>query len=171
MRSDLGACSFGETWVHDPDDFARYYDRGSALHLAFNFRFFDGRLNADELRSILAESLARVPGDWNAWAGSNHDHGRFTTRWCDGDRRRASCALVLLLTLPGTPVLYQGDEIAFPTSTCPESAFVIRSGSGTGRGSRVGTPAALLCSGVRQPAVDSPIRAPSHGCLWGTSER
>ena len=114
-----GGVLLGETWVHDPDDFARYYDRGSALHLAFNFRFFDGRLDADELRSILAESLARVPGDWNAWAGSNHDHGRFTTRWCDGDRRRASCALVLLLTLPGTPVLYQGDEIALPDVDVP----------------------------------------------------
>jgi alpha-glucosidase len=39
---------------------------------------------------------------------------RFPTRWCGGDPARARVALMLLLTLRGTPVLYYGDEIAMP---------------------------------------------------------
>ncbi len=45
------------------------------------------------------------------WTGSNHDMSRFATRWAGGDARRARVALVMLLGLRGTPVLYQGDEI------------------------------------------------------------
>ena len=44
--------------------------------------------------------------------GSNHDIGRLATRWADGDEARTRCALMLLLTLRGTPCLYYGDELA-----------------------------------------------------------
>ncbi len=46
-----------------------------------------------------------------AWTGSNHDVGRFPTRWCDDRPDAARCALLMLLTLRGTPFLYYGDEI------------------------------------------------------------
>jgi alpha-glucosidase len=36
---------------------------------------------------------------------------RFPTRWADDDPRRVRLALLMLLSLRGTPVLYQGDEI------------------------------------------------------------
>ena len=42
----------------------------------------------------------------------NHDMVRFPTRWARGDPALARCALMLLLTLRGTPVLYYGDELA-----------------------------------------------------------
>jgi alpha-glucosidase len=42
---------------------------------------------------------------------SNHDVGRFPSRWCGGDDRRTRLALLLLATLPGAVVLYYGDEI------------------------------------------------------------
>ena len=45
------------------------------------------------------------------WTGSNHDVSRLATRWAGGDPDRARVALLVLLTLRGTPVLYQGDEI------------------------------------------------------------
>ena len=51
------------------------------------------------------------PGAWPAWTGSNHDMSRFASRWADGDERKARVALLMLLCLRGTPVLYQGDEI------------------------------------------------------------
>ena len=49
---------------------------------------------------------------WPCWTGSNHDIGRLATRWATGDDARVRCALMLLLTLRGTPCLYYGDEIA-----------------------------------------------------------
>ena len=51
------------------------------------------------------------PGAWPAWTGSNHDMFRFPTRWAGDDPDKARAALLMLLGLRGTPVLYQGDEI------------------------------------------------------------
>jgi alpha-glucosidase len=48
---------------------------------------------------------------WPAWVGSNHDVSRFPTRWAKGDERKTRLALMMLLTLRGTPFLYYGDEI------------------------------------------------------------
>jgi alpha-glucosidase len=36
------------------------------------------------------------------------------TRWAGGDERKLRCALLSLLTLRGTPVLYYGDDIGMP---------------------------------------------------------
>jgi alpha-glucosidase len=48
------------------------------------------------------------------WTGSNHDAGRLATRWAGGDEAKARAALLMLLTLRGTPFLYYGDELALP---------------------------------------------------------
>src|SRR4029079_2587027 len=55
------------------------------------------------------------------WFGSNHDHSRLATRWAGGDERKARAALFLLLTLRGTPILYQGDEIALADGAVPDA--------------------------------------------------
>jgi len=102
----------GETPV-PVDDLARYYGNGSdELHLAFNFNFINAPLDAAAMRTIVEETEAALPSDaWPAWTGSNHDMFRFPTRWAQGDADKARAALVMLLCLRGTPVLYQGDEI------------------------------------------------------------
>jgi alpha-glucosidase len=47
-----------------------------------------------------------------AWAASTHDdEGRATTRWCRGVPATIRCAMLLLLTLRGTPIICYGDEI------------------------------------------------------------
>src|SRR3712207_216353 len=48
---------------------------------------------------------------WPVYAGSNHDVGRLVRRWAGGDPAKVRCALMMLLTLRGTPFLYYGDEI------------------------------------------------------------
>jgi alpha-glucosidase len=45
------------------------------------------------------------------WALSSHDVIRFPTRLCDDDDAKVKAALLFLLTLRGTPVLYNGDEL------------------------------------------------------------
>jgi alpha-glucosidase len=102
----------GETPV-PVDDLARYYGQGDdELHLAFNFNFINAALEAPAMQAVVEETEAALPSDaWPAWTGSNHDMFRFPTRWAGNDPTKARAALVMLLCLRGTPVLYQGDEI------------------------------------------------------------
>ncbi len=101
----------GETPV-PVDDLATYYGTGDELHLAFNFNFISAPFEATALRSVVEATEAALPADaWPAWTGSNHDMFRFPTRWAGDDPQRARIALLMLLCLRGTPVLYQGDEI------------------------------------------------------------
>jgi alpha-glucosidase len=103
----------GETWVMDLERLARFYGTGSdQLHLAFNFPYTFAPLEADALRDVVERTFAFLPQEaWPAWMLSNHDIPRFATRLCGGDERRIRSALLALLTLRGTAVLYQGDEI------------------------------------------------------------
>jgi alpha-glucosidase len=103
----------GETWLFDPQVLATYYGADlDELHLCFNFSFMFADLEAEALRGIVEATEAAVPtGAQPAWTASNHDVGRFPSRWCHGDPARIRCALMTLLTLRGTPFLYYGDEI------------------------------------------------------------
>ncbi len=105
----------GETWVPDLTALMRFYGDGSdELHLALNVPFVFAELGS-EMRTIVELEEAAIPEQaWPTWTGSNHDAGRFATRWCEGDDRKIRAALVMLLTLRGTPVLYYGDEIGLP---------------------------------------------------------
>ena len=102
----------GETPV-PVDKLAEFYGNGSdELGLAFNFNFISAPFQAPEMRAIVEETEAALPaGAWPAWTGSNHDMFRFPTRWAEDDPAKVRLALLMLLCLRGTPVLYQGDEI------------------------------------------------------------
>ncbi|MDP1846510.1 MAG: alpha-amylase family glycosyl hydrolase [Solirubrobacteraceae bacterium] len=106
----------GETYVLELDELLPFYGTGrDELHLAFNFLFVHADLDADQMREIVEGVEAGLPPDaWPVYTGSNHDAGRLTTRWAQDDERRARAALLILLTLRGTPFLYYGDEIALP---------------------------------------------------------
>jgi alpha-glucosidase len=102
----------GETPVEEREALARFYGDDDELNLAFNFPFITAPFEAEPLRRIVEETEALLPpGAWPAWTGSNHDMSRLATRWAGNDPRKIRAALVMLLTLRGTPVLYQGDEI------------------------------------------------------------
>lgn len=100
----------GET--EDPS----YYGRGDdELHLVFNFPLMDTpRLTPAWVRANQQARLAGLPpGAWPCNTLGNHDSPRVYSRYGDGrhDAELARLALALLLTLPGTPFLYNGEEI------------------------------------------------------------
>jgi alpha-glucosidase len=71
----------------------------------FAFELLHAPWQADALRRAIAATTSQ-PGA--AWVLSNHDFGRLVTRFGPENARAAA---LLLLTLPGTAFLYQGDEI------------------------------------------------------------
>ena len=111
----------GEVYVLDTPAWAVYYGSGSdELNLAFNFALVHADLEAEQMRTIVQVTETALPeAAWPCWTGSNHDAGRFTTRWCRGDETLARCALLMLLTLRGTPFLYYGDELALAEGRVP----------------------------------------------------
>jgi alpha-glucosidase len=110
----------GETWVVEPGLLAPFYGDDDELQLAFNFPFVFARFTASALAGVVAATLAALPdGACPVWTGSNHDVGRFATRWGDGDDRRTRLALLILCTLPGAVVLYYGDEIGMTDVAVP----------------------------------------------------
>ena len=129
-----------EAWVDPLERLARYV-RSDEMHQAFNFAFLTQPWEASALRATIAESYA-VNDSVDApttWVLSNHDVVRHASRlgFAEGaasgpnkgigpqdpqpDRelglRRARAASLLMLGLPGSAYLYQGDELALPEHT------------------------------------------------------
>ncbi len=84
---------------------ARWQPYLDAFDAVFAFELLHASWDAEELRTAIAATTRR-PGA--AWVLSNHDFGRLVTRFGPENARAAA---LLLLTLPGTAFLYQGDEI------------------------------------------------------------
>ena len=120
-----------EAVVTSSDRLARYV-RPDELHTAFNFEFLKCPWQADALRAVIDDSLAalravRAPA---TWVLSNHDETRHVTRFGRADTglcgpraeghepvdlqlgtRRARAAALLMLALPGSAYIYQGEEL------------------------------------------------------------
>jgi len=94
----------------------RYYGDGTnELHLAFNFPLMKtGRLTASWVRANQQTRLATIPSRaWPCNTLNNHDTSRVYNRYGDGEHNDAMArtSLALMLTMRGTPFLYNGEEI------------------------------------------------------------
>ncbi|MFB8176646.1 glycoside hydrolase family 13 protein [Streptomyces sp. NPDC055966] len=125
-----------EAWV--PGARRAAYARPDELGQAFNFEYLEAAWDADELRELITASLsgARAAGACATWVLSNHDVVRHASRlllppgtdagaWLLSDGRtpaldtaaglrRARAATLLMLALPGSAYLYQGEELGLP---------------------------------------------------------
>jgi alpha-glucosidase len=111
----------GETYV-PLDELFDYFEH---LDLAQNFPFLLAEFEIDELRPIVETTMDRLPkGRDPVWFGSNHDHSRMATRWAGGDERKHMAALFLILTLPGSSILYQGDELGLEDGAVPRGRIL-----------------------------------------------
>jgi alpha-glucosidase len=112
----------GETFFFDVSRLARF-NRDDEIQLALNVPFLFTPFDAASLRDAVAATEAALPAPaWPLWTASNHDIPRFPSRWGGGSDARVRCALLMLLTLRGTPLLYYGDEIGMSTVPVPQNA-------------------------------------------------
>jgi alpha-glucosidase len=127
-----------EAWVDSPERLSRYV-RDDEMHQAFNFEFLQAQWRAGDLRDAVTKSLTAADsvGAPTTWVMSNHDVVRHASRLGlpVGPRRpngigigdpqpdaalglrRARAATALMLALPGSSYLYQGEELGLPDST------------------------------------------------------
>jgi alpha-glucosidase len=107
----------GELWLPIARLVAYYGRDGRGLQLPFNFHLI---LTAWQARAISAlietYEAALPPGAWPNWVLGNHDRSRVATRVGSAQARVAA---MLLLTLRGTPTLYNGDEIGMRDVAIP----------------------------------------------------
>lgn len=93
------------------DQLVTYYgseDR-PGVHLPFNFQLLDAPWDAEAIGTLVATYEAALPpGGWPNWVMGSHDAPRIAGRLGEAQARIAA---MLLLTLRGTPTLYQGDEL------------------------------------------------------------
>ncbi|MFJ8826038.1 glycoside hydrolase family 13 protein [Streptomyces sp. NPDC102467] len=109
-----------ESAVFDPARLGRYI-RHDEMHQAFNFAFLEAAWDAVELRAVVDGSYA-VPGSAVTWLLSSHDAVRPATRL--GSLRRARAAALLMLALPGSAYLYQGEELGLPQAEIPDDRIL-----------------------------------------------
>jgi alpha-glucosidase len=127
-----------EAWVPTLDRLTRYVRRDE-LHQAFNFQFLRTPWSATAYREVVDASLAAVESVEAAatWVLSNHDVVRHATRLGRADAThtggiaggavrnedpvdpalglaRARAAALMMLALPGSAYLYQGEELGLP---------------------------------------------------------
>jgi alpha-glucosidase len=114
--------AIGEVYVLDQRSLAQYVVTGDELHLAHNFFFLNLPWSAIGFRAAVDEfeDLTRE-GGWPAWCLNNHDHSRTATRYGPD---RARVAAILVLTLRGTPFLYQGEELGLTDAHVPAEQIV-----------------------------------------------
>ena len=134
-----------EAWVHPHRRPA--YASTNGLGQAFNFDLLTSKWGAEAFREVVDDNLAFATetGSSSTWVMSNHDVIRHATRlviptgdsgvnfdvendWyvkhrLDGDLdlekglARAKAATLLMLALPGSSYLYQGEELGLPDVT------------------------------------------------------
>jgi alpha-glucosidase len=123
-----------------------YYgsDEAPGVHLPFNFQLLNAPWDAESLGRIVTEYEAALPpGAWPNWVMGSHDAPRIAGRLGEPQARVAA---MLLLTLRGTPTLYQGDELGIGKITIPpdrvrDTQDLRQPGLGLGRdGSRTPMP-------------------------------
>ena len=100
------------------DQLMAYYGADlTGFHLPFNFHLISTEWTPRALASLIEAYEAALPaGAWPNWVLGNHDRSRVASRI---GRAQARVAAMLLMTVRGTPTIYQGEEIGMVDTPIP----------------------------------------------------
>ncbi|WP_404430333.1 glycoside hydrolase family 13 protein [Microbacterium lacus] len=131
---DRALCA--EAWMPTPEQTALWV-RPDEMHQAFNFAYLETGWDAAALRAVITRSIEAYSavGAPSTWVLSNHDVVRHASRLAltaenpqghgigpdspgkpipEVGLRRARAATAVMLALPGSSYLYQGEELGLP---------------------------------------------------------
>jgi alpha-glucosidase len=105
------------------DQLMAYYGREvPGFHLPFNFHLIKSPWDPAVIAALIEQYEAALGGGrerWPNWVLGNHDRSRVASRVGPAQARLAA---MLLLTLRGTPTIYQGEEIGMEDVPIPTQA-------------------------------------------------
>jgi alpha-glucosidase len=110
--------AMGEIYIPDLREWALFYgEELDELHMPMNFTLIVTPWDAASVRAAAdAIEVALPEGAWPNWVLGNHDEHRVASRV---GRKQARVAMMLLLTLRGTPTMYYGDELGMEDVPIP----------------------------------------------------
>jgi alpha-glucosidase len=129
--------AIGEVWYDVSETLKPYLEPGG-LPQVFNFQLILAGWQAAEFRAAIDSALAVTGGSRAPWVIGNHDVARPASRYrldegftpqtisrlialgdrnADAGARRARAAALVLLALPGSAYIYQGEELGLPEVT------------------------------------------------------
>lgn len=126
----------GEIYLPIPRLMEYYGPALRGANLPFNFQLLQCAWTADELARTISEYMSALPaGAWPNWVLGNHDKSRIATRI---GLKKARAAALLLLCLPGTLTIYNGEELGMqdvpiPADEVQDPAEKRQPGIGMGR--------------------------------------
>ncbi|WP_183093526.1 glycoside hydrolase family 13 protein [Nocardioides stalactiti] len=144
-----------EAWTQTAESMAEFV-RPDELHQAFNFGWLGTDWSAREFAKVVNGSiaaLATADASPPTWVLSNHDVIRHPTRYGGGAAglARARAATLVMLALPGSAYLYQGEELGLEQVDVPPEARQDPSWFRTGEPGRDGCRVPLPWSGDAPP--------------------
>ncbi|MCP3804710.1 alpha-amylase family glycosyl hydrolase [Allokutzneria sp. A3M-2-11 16] len=114
IADDYGAFLVGETHMVDPSALADYLTGRDGLHSYFYFGLIQSTVDSGTEADLLRAATTASPA--LSWAQSSHDWSRAATRY---GAARSLALTTLTMGLPGTPFLYQGDELGLVNGVVP----------------------------------------------------
>ena len=115
-----GSVMIGEAYL-PIDRLMVYYGADlTGFHLPFNFHLISTPWQPTAIAALIGAYEKALPaGGWPNWVLGNHDRSRVASRI---GGRQVRVAAMLLLTLRGTPTLYQGEELGMTDVPIPADA-------------------------------------------------
>ncbi|MFL5258526.1 MAG: alpha-amylase family glycosyl hydrolase [Hyphomicrobiales bacterium] len=116
-----GAVMIGEAYLPIDRLMAYYGADLTGFHLPFNFHLISTPWQPIAVGLLIRAYEAALPkGAWPNWVLGNHDRPRVASRIGPAQARVAA---MLLLTLRGTPTIYQGEELGLENVSIPPEAI------------------------------------------------
>jgi alpha-glucosidase len=107
---------FGE-FSEEPGLLGHFAGADHGLHTGYTFTFLEDRTFKPSVFAEHYKFLGGIEGLWPCVTFSNHDVVRTVTRYgrtMEADPALAKLALALMMTLKGTALMYQGEELGLP---------------------------------------------------------
>ena len=100
--------------AHHPAEVLIQYTSGKRLHMAYHTALMASEFTPAHVAREISAIIHDPRGGWPCWAFSNHDVARHVTRWAEhavSEDAFARLTATLLLCLPGSVCIYQGEEL------------------------------------------------------------